>query len=136
MAYLSCACAPYGILIIRSCPCVPQSHRPPPHAPYPMPLPQAANIPPTDGTTPVQDNNNHNNNNPDGAIHARGSLRRAAIATGPTSPLDPFALSFGGFRRLMLPRGAEACSKGHSLFYGQGLGPPPRALRKVHTYHT
>ncbi|CAM9734945.1 unnamed protein product, partial [Laminaria digitata] len=44
---------------------------------------------------------------------------------------DPFALSFGGFRRLVLPTGAAACSKGHSLFYGQRLGAPPLALRQV-----
>ncbi|CAN0044765.1 unnamed protein product, partial [Ectocarpus fasciculatus] len=52
-------------------------------------------------------------------------------ATGATSSSDPFALSCGDFRRLLLPRGAEACSKGHSLLYGQGLGPPPSALREV-----
>ncbi|CAM9161207.1 unnamed protein product [Ectocarpus sp. 12 AP-2014] len=55
----------------------------------------------------------------------------ASGATGATSSSDPFALSCGDFRRLLLPRGAEACSKGHSLLYGQGLGPPPSALREV-----
>ena len=50
---------------------------------------------------------------------------------GAASASDPFALSCGEFRRLLLPQGAEACSKGHSLFYGQGLGAPPSALRKV-----
>lgn len=58
-----------------------------------------------------------------------------ATATGAATPSDPFSLGFGGFRRLMLPRGAEACSKGHSLFYGQGLGAPPPALRKVRTLY-
>lgn len=44
---------------------------------------------------------------------------------------DPLALCYKGFRRLMLPLGAEAFSKGLNLFYGHGLGTPPRALRKV-----
>lgn len=54
-----------------------------------------------------------------------------SLGAGAASASDPFALSCGEFRRLLLPQGAEACSKGHSLFYGQGLGAPPGALRKV-----
>lgn len=62
-------------------------------------------------------------------------LRTASMEAGAASASDPFALSCGEFRRLLLPTGAEACSKGHSLFYGQGLGAPPSALRKVwHLY--
>eukprot|EP00904_Undaria_pinnatifida_P009351 jgi/Undpi1/5546/HiC_scaffold_2.g00823.m1 len=56
---------------------------------------------------------------------------KTSVRSGVGSCVDPFALGFGGFRRLVLPRGAAACSKGHSLFYGQGLGAPPLALRQV-----
>ncbi|CAM9098845.1 unnamed protein product [Ascophyllum nodosum] len=72
--------------------------------------------------------------NPAPLTAPRNELNRRssrATATGAATPSDPFALSYGGFRRLMLPRGSEACSKGHSLFYGPGLGAPPGALRKV-----
>lgn len=92
-----------------------------PTRPSPL-LHPPANRPPSggvDGAPPLAEN-------ADLARRSNGST-----AMGAASPSDPFALSFGGFRRLMLPRGAKACSKGHSLFYGQGLGAPPLALRKV-----
>lgn len=101
---------------------------------------QVTNTPPplalSRDRTPHTANGPHTNAGPDGAAPAADtidSVRHSArsTSTGTPSPADPFALSFGGFRRLMLPRAAEACSKGHSVFYGRGLGAPTIALRKV-----